>query len=195
MNKRPNPGTIILPTLSACLLFQSELQGQISDGMWENAGPRNHWQFWSYLNVEFNPEECKVVRNGESGIYPSRFKYGFSSLYPIVGDRMIKIGQFGKALQSLGIKDFGRFYGSEYMPKTLEEFKTCKATNKWKYDFVAEYMNDITIEMAIAYYATTYTEKEMKRDIKLIKGAMASIDPNANKLEDGWFKQVLAKKI
>jgi len=27
-------------------LFENEIKGQISDGMWENASPANHWKVW-----------------------------------------------------------------------------------------------------------------------------------------------------
>ena len=44
-------GIIYLPTASAAALFEHELVGQFSDGMWENARPYDHWKFWCNLKV------------------------------------------------------------------------------------------------------------------------------------------------
>jgi hypothetical protein len=37
-----NTGTIVLPSLSAALVWKAEIVGQLSDGMWENAAPFDH---------------------------------------------------------------------------------------------------------------------------------------------------------
>jgi hypothetical protein len=35
--------TLVLRTVSQAVLFTHELCGQLSDGHWENASPREHW--------------------------------------------------------------------------------------------------------------------------------------------------------
>lgn len=66
-------------------LFKAELSGQISDGMWENTRPNNHWKPWCKAEVGVNPESLGV------NFYSSRNNYNFSSkmLLDVVGDRMI----------------------------------------------------------------------------------------------------------
>jgi hypothetical protein len=88
-------GTIYLPTFTAVALWNKELTGQLSDGMWENAnpayGPDAHWIFWCNLQAVCDPGgEPRVVtpcawRCKKTG-------YNFAALYPIIGERMLSIG-------------------------------------------------------------------------------------------------------
>lgn len=69
-------------------LFNIELSGQISDGMWENASPNGHWREWCNCEVE-------VGNNVGIDFYPKKNNYLFNSkqLLECVGDRMLKICQ------------------------------------------------------------------------------------------------------
>lgn len=76
-------------------LFTEELAGQISDGMWENAKPKDHWEV---------PSEAKafVVKNDSDlgpNFSPMRgYNFASSQLIEWVGDRMIATGKkFDKA--------------------------------------------------------------------------------------------------
>lgn len=62
-----------------------ELDGQISDGMWENTRPYNHWKPWCNAEVLVDPKN--VGRN----FYADKDNYDFnnSQLLSIVGDRML----------------------------------------------------------------------------------------------------------
>lgn len=74
---------ITFTTREQQILFSCELQGQISDGFWENSSPRNHYQQISAANVHLG-EEFKM------DFYPRR-KYNFANkeLVDCVGDRML----------------------------------------------------------------------------------------------------------
>jgi hypothetical protein len=167
MNKEPS-GTITLPTNSAAAIWSKELTGQFSDGMWENAGPRDHWKFWCGLTVDVGdvakvettrPWECKKTR------------YGIASLYPIVGDRMVNVGRMGTVTLN-----HDALYAAEYMPATFAEWAAKKASGKWPYDHVARYMEAVYPEIANAYYKSSYNVKDMKRDVAAIKAAMRTMD-------------------
>lgn len=70
-------------------LFEEELRGQLSDGYWENAGPREHWKPWCNATIVVDPHN--VGRD-----FPvNRDRYGFSSplLLSYVGGRMLLIAQ------------------------------------------------------------------------------------------------------
>lgn len=76
---------IHLKSKEAAALWKHEIQGQLSDGAWENSKPRDHWHFWS---------RCEPVVDGKvgfSGGYPVRRNYDLSVLTKneIVRDRMI----------------------------------------------------------------------------------------------------------
>ena len=66
-------------------LFNVELSGQISDGMWENTRPHRHFEPWCRAEVNVNPDNVGV------NFYAPKNNYNFSSkeLLSIVGDRMI----------------------------------------------------------------------------------------------------------
>lgn len=79
--------TLFLRNIEQVALFKFELSGQISDGHWENAGPREHWKDWCRCKVELVPEGMQPGRN----FWPRRERYGLTSsqLLSVVGGRMI----------------------------------------------------------------------------------------------------------
>ena len=73
------------------VIFLCEMQGQLSDGRWENTNPHNHWEPWCSLNwdtVQVNPDSIGVT---ESLCFAQKRNYQFNSkwLLDIVGDRVI----------------------------------------------------------------------------------------------------------
>lgn len=65
-------------------LFENEICGQISDGMWENTQPLNHWEAWAEAKVLVDPTGKLVGRN----FYARKDNYRLSALIEYVGDRM-----------------------------------------------------------------------------------------------------------
>ena len=53
--KYDEPTTLYFNSLSACLLFDYEVSGQISDGYWENSRPAGHWKW--IMNTEYVIDE------------------------------------------------------------------------------------------------------------------------------------------
>lgn len=157
----PVDGTISLPTDSAIALWKGEILGQLSDGMWENTRPHNHWRFWHDLKVVKGPPQVTVNGSGR----PEKNTYNLAALIPILGERMIKIGRLG----SVGAVDTG--YAGEYMPATLEEWEAGKGKEGYK----SAELKKITPEVAKAYYASRYSDKDMRNDLRSIKAALKSI--------------------
>lgn len=73
------------------ILWDKEMSGQVSDGMWENASPFNHWERPCQA-------ESLVAKEGqEAGLnFFPRKSYGFNNaeLLSIVGDRALAEVQF-----------------------------------------------------------------------------------------------------
>lgn len=86
-----NTGTIFLTTATAIALWNGELRGQFSDGMWENSRPHDHWMFWCRLDVRLGAVP-KTIRSKQC-FGTSKTRYAFERLLPIVGDRMLEIGK------------------------------------------------------------------------------------------------------
>jgi hypothetical protein len=81
---------IIFDTPVQAALYNEELAGQVSDGMWENSRPYGHWRYMSSAEGVVMPG----VAPGPFGFRPKR-KYNFnhSLLVEVVGDRMLQIAQ------------------------------------------------------------------------------------------------------
>jgi len=66
-------------------LWDNELTGQISDGMWENTRPYDHYRFWCKVVSFVNPDNI-----GVTGARYEKRNYNFlnKDLLSIIGDRM-----------------------------------------------------------------------------------------------------------
>lgn len=160
--------TFSSPILAA--LWTHEVTGQMSDGMWEGTKPHDHWKFWCRLEVKTGSEN-RVEHHASD--WCRKNKYGLEKLLTIdeIKERMLKMGRMARAL---GTHDFHR-EASENMPETFEEWARCKEANDWQYPWISEGMKGITSEMASAYYAVSYTLKELKSDLKIIKETLKTI--------------------
>lgn len=71
------------------VLFERVLKGQISDGMWENASPHNHHQYWCNADV--------IVADAVGrDFWAPKDNYNFlnAQLLEAVGDRMLFLAKF-----------------------------------------------------------------------------------------------------
>lgn len=177
MNKAT--GTIFLPTASALALWKHEVTGQISDGTWENASPREHYQFWCRLErakgtpaVQQTSGHCKRWYYGLNTLVSMKWSEGEGGGYILRG-RMLNMGRLAMAHEALGgrFEDFGyeQRYAAEDMPATLEEF-TSMTDERFR--------KAVPDELARQYYATDYTLVDLRKDIRAIAAAMKTMDPN-----------------
>lgn len=105
-------------------LFKHEISGQISDGMWENARPFNHWKVWCEAEVAVDPENVGV------NFWAQKNNYGFDNheLLEIIGERMINICMLSiKGYPDHVIRDFHEYNKREindnaYWTKKREAF-------------------------------------------------------------------------
>lgn len=67
------------------ILFEEELKGQLSDGMWENTTPHDHWIVWCDAEVVVDP--LNVGRNFWAR--KTSYRLDHPMLLEVVGDRMI----------------------------------------------------------------------------------------------------------
>lgn len=86
------------------LLFERELLGQISDGLWENSSPHNHWEVF---------DDVTVVVGKDVGVnFTVKRSYNFadSELLEVVGDRMLEI-----------VRESGQEYSEQEMVNDLND--------------------------------------------------------------------------
>jgi hypothetical protein len=58
------------------------------------------------------------------------------------------------------------------LPESLSEFLDSKQTHKWRRDWHAKELDVVDINLALSFYTSTYSMKELRRDVKAIKEAM-----------------------
>ncbi len=89
-------GVIAFATSTQYALWQREIRGQLSDGMWENSRPFEHWRPWCNL-VPVITDGLTYVKFGSR--YPTKVKYALLRLcsIPEIEQRMIIVGRMALA--------------------------------------------------------------------------------------------------
>lgn len=160
-NHKASTATLYLPTQSAIALWESELKGQISDGMWENTNVRGHWEFWHDCNVKLGPPHL------ESNVEPPKSGYRFSSLIEHVGDRMLAFGRMGKMTTDLKMIE-----AAEWLPDTQQEYAMILSGQRRTSDAAMAHIKAVPEDVAQKFYETPYSLKDMKNDLMAIRTAM-----------------------
>jgi hypothetical protein len=114
-------------------LFDHELMGQISDGNWENSKPYNHYESFTNIKTDVNPDAPGKIR-----VRPLR-KYNFndSTLFSIVGDRMVNIANLAE---------------NGYSDKTIQDFDDAEA---YSHDLLSEgETNEYWVKKRVAFIET-----------------------------------------
>jgi hypothetical protein len=158
--------TITLTSHTQTILYKLELLGQLSDGFWATAKPRNHWK-----------QPCSaVIVIGDVGsitFHPER-KYNFASkqLLEYVGDRMLIFAK-------MSIK----------YPTLSNTAINLTSMGEWCWADDVAYYTSAKLELAnigIHNYealqhclksldSIKYTIKDLKRDLKAINAAFENI--------------------
>lgn len=88
-------GTLYFENETQVALWNSEIMGQLSDGMWENTRPDDHWKAWCDCTA-------KVAEDGAVGrdFWVRKEGYALHSLIEYVGDRMLFYGNLMAQLES-----------------------------------------------------------------------------------------------
>lgn len=77
-------------------LYKHELTGQISDGMWENSVPSNHWQQPCRAQVAVDADNPRVdIAGGQ--YFKRNYNFANKMLVDCVGERMKNIAMLAKA--------------------------------------------------------------------------------------------------
>jgi hypothetical protein len=125
------------------VLFECELQGQFSDGYWENSRPYEHWQVWCHLG--HNDIIIDPVNPGRN-FWTTKDNYNLTApdLLEVVAERMMTSVKF----QIL-------------FPDLYESFFKVGGGGHWS--MVS------TPEWAIAEQSDRYTMKQLRADLKDLK--------------------------
>lgn len=177
-----NTGTLTLPSLTAVCLWHNEVMGQLSDGCWENSSPFNHWQFWNNLEVVVGEKASYTSADGRYTHPCRKTSYNIVGLMNqkwssedhddgyILRGRMLamcKMALAGVAPESNECRI------GEHMPKTFEEFSALKARpDSDHFTYAEERARSVATETAERFYTVSYTEKDLRKDLRTIQDAM-----------------------
>ena len=165
------------------IIFCCEMQGQISDGQWENAKPNNHYEVWSSLKWD-DVKIDDIIGTHEISHWEKR-NYNFSKreLLEIVGDQirfkivLLKLHPnkqlFLEMLKNdeYAIPDSGHEF-TEIENKTNEDYYAKKFETMKKYGLT----KDLCIE-ANRLKDSLYSYKQLREDCKGLKTAIRTWEP------------------
>lgn len=176
--------TLAVRNLVQKALFLAEFQGQISDGAWENSGPRDHYQDWMLKANEVIVCTATQGRN----FYARKDNYNLNSteLREIIGDRMLFIARFATWFPY----ETSTLLLNGWLPDSLKEiadaFET-KATSGWMKD-----RGDLLKMLGTTYekyeraFATAgpsaYSEMDLRKDIADLRKAMKNFETGLESL-------------
>jgi hypothetical protein len=155
------PNVLYVRTATQAALFECELQGQLSDGYWENARPYDHWQPWCRASVLVG--DTVVGRT----FYAGRTAYGFDAkaLLDVVARRMIG---YARVALVLGLD----------VARALHAFHAidCDGRIDWTRDYVSKQATIGLLDIAAIDKALqqeySYTPRDLRRDLRELKATI-----------------------
>lgn len=188
--------TIHFKNASTMCLYYMEMEGQISDGKYENSRPYDHWKWVCDVN--------NMIVDGKSGIEStigsnSRFWYAFSKKYNLNewfgyiskwrknndsdyrwATRIIAYGKFGKIYPKLTYETLRSLYEirilledlqvkyemGEHDPEVLFNKITDFSTYTWRQKYYDACKEYFTPEFVKKFVELKYDVKEVKEDVK-----------------------------
>lgn len=178
---------IYFPNASSLLIYAWELQGQISDGYWENSRPSNHWMWVSKTNEHIDKEKIGYTGPIHRIKYSTEWlrKYVKKALKGQAGDynwtiRVFNIGKFGSLLsESEAMKLYNKdtcSYIVENMPEdevNQEGLKEAFTAGKdWRQKYWEESGSFFTDEFLKKYYSSKYDWSDFEDDLDMATEAI-----------------------
>lgn len=163
---------LFVTTMEQKILFYEEIQGQLSDGYWENTNPKDHWKFWS--NIQW--ENIKVVSKsgviGKPMFQKDNYNLTNKQLIDIVSDRMIMSCNLYRKLKDkllLLVKNGTR------IPESITDFNSVKSKankgdkyyvgilDKWQHAGITEELMQEIEDKPL------YKKSDLMKDLKALK--------------------------
>ena len=163
-------------------LFNYEIVGQLSDGEWENARPRNHWKEWCNCDVVTvgTTHDGLTIDGIGRNFYAKKDNYALTrkDLLESIGTRMLALARL---VDALGYED------GMALADLIDWYKPDTPTIRLRFDgdrYTGAYWDRMREKAANAIAkhgehkllaiveASTYTMKDLKGDLNGIKAAM-----------------------
>jgi len=156
--------TITFKTRAQANIFENEIKGQISDGMWENTNGTD-WSTWSKTEVLVGDN------SGRTG-YVRKTGFALERLIPIIGDRMIHHARLAIAYPEASFETLYKLESAKFAMNFTRQDDYYASIRVLVTEFGG--LDAITVKLAAVGYST----KELRADLKAIKVAMKN-EPKA----------------
>lgn len=169
--------------MSALFIYKYELEGQISDGKYENSRPTNHWEWVGDPNTKITvSKELPIgytgwehqIKTYNLNDWPTRIKKG-----EIWAERVYAYGRIGKIAEKLGMgfESFNYYdmalyeninYHMMHNPDLIPNYNSWKESLK---GYLVDYFTkaNVTEELFNEFMNTDYNLNELKKDLKSMK--------------------------
>jgi len=149
---------IRFPKKQQVWLWYANISGQISDGMWENSAPRDHWKAFHNVSVKEGPA-------GMEGVHPRR-TYGFVNLMQYVGDEMLWIAKAAIAFPEAPATAARAFDALDSYTLNRLEAKSEDYLNNYVLDIKAATGIENLAEIKEKIEAVPYTPAMLRKDLR-----------------------------
>lgn len=166
-------GTIAFFNNTQKALWDNEILGQISDGMWENS-PNSNWEFWHYLTstVSGQPGVKGATTYGNVNLNLAN-----PQLIEVVGDRMIAMAKMAKLT-----KDNEVIRAAKYLEGITSEEDLHKMMSKpnYKGSYMEKELSKIPDELFQKWLLVPYTKTNLVADLKAMSDIMKTAKHGVN---------------
>ena len=189
--------TIHVPNNSIMALYMFEMEGQISDGKYENSHPYNHWHWLNDVDNIVKDSKCGISSEGRNRRIWVSNKYNINEWVTYIngwrkGNEKYK--NYGWATRVIGYAKFGMIYPElsyeemnnmrnisvllellqmlvekeENNPEKIFNLLTDFSNYPWREEYYNKYKNYITFDFVKKYLEIEYTTKDLKNDLKTL---------------------------
>ena len=162
--------TFALGTPTQFALWNVEIVGQLSDGLWENAYPRDHWKAWCNAKTIIDPDH--IGRN----FYAERDTYSLTNLVYHVEERMRYYGALATMFpeETVALLNSGDYSLPDNYDQAFRYYNNDRDEAYVKRAVTAWNAAGFTMEKFVAAYNNIdcYTHKQLCKDLSAIKKAM-----------------------
>lgn len=177
---------IYFPTIAAALIYWFELEGQISDGYWENSRPFNHWKWISDAEIKIDKDKCGYTGPTHRLRYSTEWlrKYVKKALKGQGGDYnwTIRVFNYAKLGSVLTEAEFNKINDKSDYRSILENMpeepvdqaglEAAYATSEYRKKYWEGVKSFFTDDILKRYYESNYGWSEFEDDLELAETAI-----------------------
>ncbi len=166
---------LVVGNIEQKVILFGEMEGQISDGMWENSRPNDHWEVWmlKWDEIEVGPEPG---RNFDA--HKCNYNFADRELLDVVGPRLLNLVRLARLFPGVVLPIIESDHWiipesvADYNYKASRADRADAGDGWWVSNYAVIVAAGITRDMMVAAETdTTYTMTDLRRDCKALSTA------------------------